>query len=79
MRNYFKLYGDLVECSVLYDDQLRSRGFGFVTFAHVSSVVKVLKTAPHTVDGRVVSFDSLIVFTHDKRFAQDSGANFGFW
>ncbi|XP_028968529.1 neuroligin-1 [Galendromus occidentalis] len=54
LRNYFMPFGEIVECSVLYDDQQRSRGFGFVTFAHVGSVVKVLKSAPHTIDNRVV-------------------------
>lgn len=39
---------------ILRDREGRSRGFGFVTFEHSSSVDAVMKARPHTLDNRVV-------------------------
>ncbi|XP_072173764.1 heterogeneous nuclear ribonucleoprotein A1-like 2 isoform X1 [Diadema setosum] len=56
IRDYFKSYGEIVDCCVVVDkDTKKPRGFGFVTFSNSESVEKVMrakKEAPHALDGR---------------------------
>jgi RNA-binding protein Musashi len=35
-------------------ESMRSRGFGFVTFADPSKIDAVLERCPHTLDGRTI-------------------------
>ncbi|KAK4337071.1 hypothetical protein RND71_043701 [Anisodus tanguticus] len=53
LKEYFSKYGEITEVIVMKDPTTRrSRGFGFVTFADVSAVDKVLEDVPHELDGK---------------------------
>jgi len=55
VREYFSEFGDVAEVMVMKDPATRrSRGFGFITFTHPSSVDKVLALPSHTIHGKVV-------------------------
>ncbi|CCD26174.2 Hrp1p NDAI_0G03970 [Naumovozyma dairenensis CBS 421] len=54
LRNYFNKYGNVIELKIMKDGATgRSRGFGFLTFEHPSSVDEVVKTQ-HILDGKVI-------------------------
>jgi len=55
-RSYFETYGALKGCVLMKDHHQgsRSRGFGFVTYEDPTSVAKVLKARPHTLDGKQI-------------------------
>ena len=46
------------------NDNLSFRGFGFITFADVSGVDKVLEHGLHDLDGKKVSFEPLAKLLH---------------
>lgn len=51
-RGFFDAFGDIEDSIVMYDrDTGRSRGFGFITYAHEDSVEKVLENYEHNVIG----------------------------
>ncbi|CAG0887699.1 unnamed protein product [Cyprideis torosa] len=54
LTGYFSQYGQVVEALVMYNNEGRSRGFGFVTFAHPSSVEGVINSRPHVLNGRTI-------------------------
>jgi len=55
VREYFSEFGDVAEVMVMKDPATRrSRGFGFITFSHPTSVDKVLALPSHTLHGKVV-------------------------
>ncbi|XP_056592293.1 RNA-binding protein Musashi homolog 2a isoform X1 [Triplophysa dalaica] len=55
LRDYFSKFGDIRECMVMRDPTTkRSRGFGFITFADVSSVDKVLAQPHHELDSKTI-------------------------
>jgi len=55
IREYFSEFGDVAEVMVMKDPATRrSRGFGFITFSHPTSVEKVLALPSHTIHGKVV-------------------------
>ncbi len=55
LRAYFKDYGTITDAVVMKDSlSRRSRGFGFITFAHPSSVDIVLSKPEHVIDNRRV-------------------------
>ena len=57
LQRYFGQYGEVIDCVVMKNSETgRSRGFGFVTFADPSKVDLVLKSGPHELDGRTVSW-----------------------
>ena len=57
LQRYFGQYGEVIDCVVMKNSETgRSRGFGFVTFADPNKVDAVLKSGPHELDGRTVSF-----------------------
>ncbi|XP_052463776.1 RNA-binding protein Musashi homolog 2 isoform X1 [Carassius gibelio] len=55
LRDYFSKFGEIRECMVMRDPTTkRSRGFGFITFADVSSVDKVLEQPHHELDSKTI-------------------------
>ncbi|XP_058645203.1 RNA-binding protein Musashi homolog 2a isoform X2 [Onychostoma macrolepis] len=55
LRDYFSKFGEIRECMVMRDPTTkRSRGFGFITFADVSSVDKVLAQPHHELDSKMM-------------------------
>uniref|UniRef100_A0A0N4ZUN4 RNA-binding protein n=1 Tax=Parastrongyloides trichosuri TaxID=131310 RepID=A0A0N4ZUN4_PARTI len=55
LREYFGQFGEINECMVMRDPQTkRARGFGFITFANVESVNKVLKKCEHELDNKKI-------------------------
>uniref|UniRef100_A0A673NB25 RNA-binding protein Musashi homolog 2-like n=1 Tax=Sinocyclocheilus rhinocerous TaxID=307959 RepID=A0A673NB25_9TELE len=55
LRDYFSKFGEIRECMVMRDPTTkRSRGFGFITFADVSSVDKVLAQPHHELDSKTI-------------------------
>lgn len=55
LKEYFGKYGEITESMVMRDPVTRrSRGFGFVTYSDPSSIDKVLASAPHELDTKVV-------------------------
>uniref|UniRef100_A0A7E4W9W5 RNA-binding protein Musashi n=1 Tax=Panagrellus redivivus TaxID=6233 RepID=A0A7E4W9W5_PANRE len=55
LRDYFSKFGEVNECMVMRDPATkRARGFGFITFAHPSSVDKVLAEVRHELDNKKI-------------------------
>merc|ERR1719412_1643300 len=55
LKEYFAKFGEIAEVMVMKDPTTRrSRGFGFVTFADVNSVDKVLAAGSHDLDGKKI-------------------------
>jgi len=55
LRDYFSQFGEVTECMVMRDPATkRARGFGFITFADVASVDKVLEQPVHDLDGKKI-------------------------
>jgi len=55
LKEYFAKFGEIAEVMVMKDPTTRrSRGFGFVTFADVGGVDKVLAQNSHDLDGKKV-------------------------
>eukprot|EP00096_Caligus_rogercresseyi_P011356 TRINITY_DN4443_c0_g1_i1.p1 TRINITY_DN4443_c0_g1~~TRINITY_DN4443_c0_g1_i1.p1 ORF type:complete len:427 (-),score=201.66 TRINITY_DN4443_c0_g1_i1:522-1802(-) len=55
LKAYFEQYGELVDCVVMkFRDTKRSRGFGFVTYAHSDMVDACQSARPHTIDNAKV-------------------------
>ena len=54
-KNYFSKFGELLDYVVMKDRESgKSRGFGFVTYANSSQVDELMRSRPHTIDGRQV-------------------------
>lgn len=54
MKEYFSKFGEVIDHTIMRESSTgRSRGFGFLTFAHSSSVDEVVKTQ-HVLDGKVI-------------------------
>lgn len=55
LKEYFAKFGEIAEVMVMKDPTTRrSRGFGFVTFADVTGVDKVLEHGSHDLDGKKI-------------------------
>uniref|UniRef100_A0A0K2TCT3 Heterogeneous nuclear ribonucleoprotein A3 [Bos mutus] n=1 Tax=Lepeophtheirus salmonis TaxID=72036 RepID=A0A0K2TCT3_LEPSM len=55
LKAFFEQFGELVDCVVMkFRDTKRSRGFGFVTYAHSDMVDTCQAARPHTIDGAKV-------------------------
>lgn len=55
LRNYFERFGPINEAFILMDELSgRSRGFGFVTFENSSTLLQVLASGPHYLEGKHV-------------------------
>jgi len=55
LKEYFSKFGEIAEVMVMKDPTTRrSRGFGFVTFADVTGVDKVLAHGSHDLDGKKI-------------------------
>merc|ERR1719323_2447630 len=55
LKEYFSKFGEIAEVMVMKDPTTRrSRGFGFVTFADVGGVDKVLAQNSHDLDGKKI-------------------------
>ncbi|RNA26448.1 heterogeneous nuclear ribonucleo A2 B1 -like protein [Brachionus plicatilis] len=54
-KSYFSKFGELLDYVVMKDKESgKSRGFGFVTYASSSQVDELMRSRPHTIDGRQV-------------------------
>ncbi|SPO06627.1 related to heterogeneous nuclear ribonucleoprotein HRP1 [Cephalotrichum gorgonifer] len=54
LRNYFSEFGEVVECTVMRDNNTgRSRGFGFLTFKDAKTVNTVM-VKEHFLDGKII-------------------------
>jgi len=55
LKKHFEQWGEIVDVVVMKDPQTKkSRGFGFVTYAHAYMVDDAQNARPHKVDGRIV-------------------------
>ncbi|CDI98716.1 RNA binding protein Musashi Rbp6 [Echinococcus multilocularis] len=55
LKTYFGKYGNIKETTVMRDpNNLRSRGFGFVTFEDSAAVGKVLESGPHYLESKKI-------------------------
>ncbi|XP_028969158.1 heterogeneous nuclear ribonucleoprotein 27C-like [Galendromus occidentalis] len=54
LKAYFGVFGDIEDCTVVTNEQGRSRGFGFVTYRDPCVAFIVCQRGPHSVDNRVV-------------------------
>ena len=55
LKEYFSAFGDVTDAVVKTDSNTgKRRGFGFVTFADVSSVANVLTAESHTLDNKTI-------------------------
>ncbi|XP_055373215.1 heterogeneous nuclear ribonucleoprotein 27C-like isoform X2 [Condylostylus longicornis] len=55
LQRYFCRFGEVIDCVVMKNNESgRSRGFGFVTFADPNIVDCVLRSGPHSLDGRTI-------------------------
>lgn len=55
LKTYFGKYGSIKETTVMRDpNNLRSRGFGFVTFEDPAAVGKVLESGPHYLESKKI-------------------------
>lgn len=54
LRKYFSEFGEVEDCTILRDQDGRSRGFAFLTFREPSSVNAVM-VREHVLDGKAVS------------------------
>lgn len=55
LKKYFDQFGTVSECMIMKDAiTKRSRGFGFITFASVDSVDKVLEVSKHVLDEKTI-------------------------
>lgn len=53
--NYFSKFGQVASVSIKYDNVTgKPRGFGFITFANVTSIDAVLQGGPHMIRNRAV-------------------------
>lgn len=55
LRNYFSEFGKVEDCTILRDQDGRSRGFAFLTFEDPNSVNAVM-VREHILDGKAVRF-----------------------
>ena len=53
LRKYFTEFGEVEDCTILRDQDGRSRGFAFLTFKDPSSVNAVM-CREHVLDGKTV-------------------------
>ena len=53
LRKYFSAFGEVEDCTILRDQEGRSRGFAFLTFREPSSVNAVM-VREHVLDGKAV-------------------------
>lgn len=66
LSRYFVRFGRLVDCFIAKTPGAgpnfapRSRGFGFVTFAHSSSADMVLRSGPHVLDDRALDVKTAV-------------------
>lgn len=60
LREYFSLYGIIVDCQIMLDHQNgRSRGFGFITFDNEDAVELIFSVGKkHELGGKQVSQQS---------------------
>ena len=42
LKQFFEHYGDIIDCSIMRDQDKRSRGFGFILFEEATSVDKII-------------------------------------
>ncbi|KAI1702983.1 RNA recognition motif domain-containing protein [Ditylenchus destructor] len=54
LHEHFSKFGDVFACTIHYDEDNLSHGFGFVTYKSQDSVDRALNSQPHTIDNKVV-------------------------
>ena len=55
LREHFGQFGEVASAQVMYSrETLKSRGFGFVVFTSAQAVDRVMRSAMHEVDGKMV-------------------------
>ncbi|CAF4726897.1 unnamed protein product [Rotaria sp. Silwood1] len=54
LRTFCSRFGTMTDCVVMRTSDGKSRGFGFVTYADVSSVEDFMRSRPHTIDNRQI-------------------------
>ncbi|CAF0840897.1 unnamed protein product [Didymodactylos carnosus] len=54
LREYALQFGDITDCLVMKDRDIKSRGFGFITYSDVAMVDDFMAKRPHLIDGRQI-------------------------
>jgi len=54
LETHFNLYGNVIDCVVLKNQDGRSRGFGFVTYSEPQCIFIALENGPHVLNGRTI-------------------------
>eukprot|EP00794_Sanderia_malayensis_P010354 gene10355-11432_t len=71
-RSYFKEFGDIVDIVIIRDKHTNeSKSFGFVTYNNSISVLNVLASKPHIIDGRTVDVKRAIPKENKTETAHD--------
>lgn len=61
-KNYFEEFGTVVSAEVMFNRETnKSRGFGFVVFEAENSVDLVLEDRNHTIDGKSVRWNFIVL------------------
>ncbi|KAI1704894.1 RNA recognition motif domain-containing protein [Ditylenchus destructor] len=65
VRRYFSIYGDVVRCHIMRDEENASLGFGFVVFRAQSAITRILTSPkPHYIDGKEILMEQLFKTKH---------------
>eukprot|EP00794_Sanderia_malayensis_P010537 gene10537-11649_t len=71
-RSYFTEFGDIVDIVIIRDKHTNeSKSFGFVTYNNSISVLNVLGSKPHIIDGRTVDVKRAIPKENKTETAHD--------
>lgn len=54
LTGYFERFGVIIDCIIMVDRDHKPRGFGFVTYEDIESVMRVLAELDHYIDGKLV-------------------------
>lgn len=60
LQQYFGKFGKVLEARVMKDQNGKTRGFGFITYARSHMVDEAQKARPHKIDGKVVESKRLV-------------------
>nr|CAD1841409.1 unnamed protein product [Ananas comosus var. bracteatus] len=75
-RRYFEKFGVITDVVVMYDNDKRARGFGFVTFDSEESVDEVMQDNFHELNGKLVEV-KIAVPKNGNSHSSSSNQNYG--
>ncbi|CAH1780818.1 unnamed protein product [Owenia fusiformis] len=67
LKAYFGTFGEIVDCKVKTNEEGKSRGFGFVTFATPEACEAAMAQKVHTMEGRTINIDKAKVPENNRK------------